>query len=264
MQRRAAPKHRRASASPGPGRRTLVVIAGIAGELLATAGVLVLLFVAYTLWGTGLQTAAAQDDLRDQFEQHLLDRTEEPAADADAETDGADEQAGDDGDSAPREPLELGDAYGILRIPRFGDSWERIVIEGTDPGDLKDGPGHYVDSVDPGQLGNFAIAAHRSGHGEPFARFAELREGDVVEIETVDGVFRYELDDAPDGDDDGNVIESTELWVVDPVPGEPDDTEPTEARLTLTTCWPRWGSEKRMFATGVLVDERPRADDTAG
>ena len=253
MQRRAAPKHRRASATPGPGRRRLFTVAGVAGEVLLTVGALVLLFVVYTFWGTGLQTAAAQDDLRDQFEQHLLDRTEEPTG---TETD-AESEADAEPEAEP-EPLELGDAYGILRIPRFGDSWERIVLEGTEPGDLKDGPGHYVDSADPGQLGNFAVAAHRSGHGEPFAEFAELREGDIVEIETVDGVFRYELDDAPGGDDDGNVIESTELWVVDPVPGEPDDTEPTEARLTLTTCWPRWGSEKRMFATGVLVDEEPR------
>nr|WP_281386761.1 class E sortase [Jiangella mangrovi] len=229
----------------------MFTVAGIAGEVLLTVGALVLLFVVYTFWGTGLQTAAAQDDLRDQFEQHLLARADEPAgSDTGAQTE-------TDAQTEP-EPLELGDAYGILRIPRFGDDWERIVVEGTEPGDLEDGPGHYVDSVDPGRLGNFAVAAHRSGHGEPFARFAELREGDVVEIETVEGVFRYELDDAPDGDDDGNVIESTELWVVDPVPGEPDDTEPTEARLTLTTCWPRWGSEKRMFATGVLVDEQPR------
>ncbi len=244
MQRRAAPRHRRAARPGAPGRRTLFAAAGIAGELLLTAGALVLLFVVYTFWGTGLQTAAAQDDLRDQFQRHLLTRSDEPA-----ETDGAE---------AEPAPLQLGDAYGILRIPRFGDDWERIVIEGTDPGDLKDGPGHYVDSVDPGQLGNFAVAAHRSGHGEPFAEFAELREGDIVEIETVDGVFRYELDAAPGGDDDGNVIEATDLWVVDPVPGEPAETEPTEARLTLTTCWPRWGSEKRMYATGVLVDEAPR------
>ncbi|WP_157987999.1 class E sortase [Jiangella endophytica] len=250
MQRRAAPRHRRAPRTGVPGRRTLFAAAGLAGELLFTAGALVLLFVVYTFWGTGLQTAAAQDDLRDQFQQHLLTRSGAPA---DTETD--DEEA--EPEPEP-EPLELGDAYGILRIPRFGDDWERIVIEGTDPEDLKDGPGHYVDSVDPGQLGNFAVAAHRSGHGEPFARFAELREGDVVEIETIDGVFRYELDDAPDGDADGNVIEATELWVVDPVPGEPAETEPDEARLTLTTCWPRWGSEKRMYATGVLVDERPR------
>ncbi|TDD67197.1 class E sortase [Jiangella aurantiaca] len=251
MQRRAAPRHRRASGSRSSGRRTALVAAGVAGELLLTAGALVLLFVVYTFWGTGLQTAAAQDDLRDEFQQHLLSREEPTGAEADG---------GDDASAEPA-PLELGDAYGILRIPRFGDGWERIVIEGTDPDDLRDGPGHYVDSVDPGQLGNFAVAAHRSGHGEPFARFAELREGDIVEIETIDGVFRYELDDAPDGDNDGNVIEATELWVVDPVPGEPAGTEPAEARLTLTTCWPRWGSEKRMYATGVLVDERPR--DTA-
>ncbi|WP_158602679.1 class E sortase [Jiangella rhizosphaerae] len=254
MQRRAAPKHRRASGSRPSGRRIALVAAGVAGELLLTAGVLALLFVVYTFWGTGLQTAAAQDDLRDEFEQHLLSRAEEPAGP---------ETGGDDEAVAEPAPLELGDAYGILRIPRFGENWERIIVEGTDPDDLENGPGHYADSADPGRLGNFAVAAHRSGHGEPFARFAELREGDIIEVETIDGVFRYELDDAPDGDSDGNVIEATELWVVDPVPGEPAGTEPDEARLTLTTCWPRWGSEKRMYATGVLVDERPR-DTAAG
>lgn len=41
--------------------------------------------------------------------------------------------------------------------------------------------------------------------------------------------------------------------MVDPVPGEPDDAEPTEKRLTLTTCWPRLGSSHRMYATGTLV-----------
>ncbi|WP_051426163.1 class E sortase [Jiangella gansuensis] len=263
MQRRAAPKHRRAPRPAGPhgraaGRRGLLATgAGIAGELLLTAGALVLLFAVYTVWGTGLQTAAAQDDLRDQFQQHLLDREAPPpdeTGDAGDDTDGA-------GDDAEPAPLELGDAYGILRIPRFGDDWERIVVEGTEPDDLENGPGHYADSADPGQLGNVAIAAHRSGHGSPFAPFPRLRAGDIIEIETVDGVFRYELDDAPDGDDNGNVIEPTEMWVVDPVPGEPADTEPTQARITLTTCWPRIGAEKRMFATGVLVsaEERPAA-----
>ncbi|WP_162606294.1 class E sortase [Jiangella asiatica] len=243
MQRRAAPRHRRAPLRRVSGRRgALAVTAGVAAELLLTAGVLVLLFAVYTLWGTGLQTAAAQDDLRDQFEQHVLDRDS-----------GQTDDAPDDNEDAEPAPLELGDAYGILRIPRFGDGWERIVVEGTEPDDLENGPGHYVDSADPGQLGNVSIAAHRSGHGSPFAPFPELREGDVVEIETIDGVYRYELDDAPDGDSDGNVIKPTELWVVDPVPGEPADADPTEARITLTTCWPRLGSEKRMYATGVLV-----------
>lgn len=235
MHRHARRGRRRA---PKPNR--LPIIAGALGELLLTAGVLVILFVAYTLWGTGIQTAAAQNALRDEL-QSRLDVSQE-------ETEPEEVYEG----------LELGDAYGILRIERFGETWERIIVQGVEDEDLKDGPGHYPDSADPGELGNLSIAAHRSGHGEPFAKFPQLREGDIIEIETHSGVHRYELDDAPDGDDDGNKIGIRDSWVVDPVPGEPRDTEPTEARLTLTTCWPRWGSSHRMYATGVLVSEEER------
>lgn len=217
------------------------MITGALGELLLTAGAVVLLFVVYTLWGTGLQTAAAQNDLRDQFELQIDTETEEP-------------------DEEVYEGLELGDAYGILRIPRFGENWERIVVEGVEDSDLRNGPGRYPDNAHPGELGNFAIAGHRSGHGEPFADFAELRDGDIIEIETAKGVYQYELDSSPNGDADGNKIEIQDSWVVNPVPeqGVSRSEEPTERRLTLTTCWPRWGSSHRMYATGVLVSAQER------
>jgi sortase A len=216
------------------------VVAGALGELMLTAGAVVLLFVVYTLWGTGLQTAAAQNDLRNQFELQIEADVDEP--------------------EAVYEGLELGDAYGILRIERFGENWERIVVEGVEDADLKNGPGHYPDSAHPGELGNFSIAAHRSGHGEPFAKFPELRDGDIVEIETAKGVYRYRLDNAPNGDPDGNKINIRDSWVVNPVPVKdgPRDAEPTEARMTLTTCWPRWGSTHRMYASGVLVSAEER------
>lgn len=224
-------KRRKVKKSP-PKRGAFAVVVGGFGELLLTAGAVVLLFVVYTLWGTGLQTAAAQDDLRDQLAI-------------------GDEQAGDD--AAPPEEIDIGDAYGIIRIPRFGEDWEWVMVQGVEDEDLKNGPGHYPDSADPGELGNFGVAAHRSGHGEPFAQFPELRVGDIVEVITADGRFVYKLDDAPDGDPDGNRIEIKDTWVVAPVPGEPRDTEPTEKRITLTTCWPRFGSSHRMYATGTLV-----------
>ncbi|WP_420810596.1 sortase domain-bontaining protein [Jiangella asiatica] len=127
------------------------------------------------------------------------------------------------------------------------------MVEGTKPEDLKNGPGHYPESVDPGELGNFAIAAHRSGHGNPFAPFPDLHVGDIIEIETAAATYTYQLDDAPDGDSKGNKIPIDAMWVVDPVPGEPEGTEPTERRIPLTTCYPLYGSSERMYATGLLV-----------
>lgn len=232
--RKAARGRRRADHRKAPQRNFGARVAGGLGELLLTAGAVVLLFVVYTLWGTGIQTANAQDDLRDQLGIGSGQVEKEPV---------------------PLDELEVGDAYGLIRIPRFGDDWEWIIVQGTEDEDLKNGPGHYPDSVDPGKKGNFSIAAHRSGHGEPFAAFAELREGDIIEIETHTGVYKYRLDDAPNGDPDGNRIEITDSWVVKPIPDKdtPSDAKPTEKRITLTTCWPRWGSSHRMYATGVLV-----------
>ncbi|WP_169738930.1 class E sortase [Jiangella gansuensis] len=229
--RRRAPRRKKAP-QKAPQRNIAALVAGGFGELMLTAGAVVLLFVVYTLWGTGIQTASAQNDLRDQLGLDSGQIEKEPV---------------------PLDQLEVGDAYGIIRIPRFGEDWEWIIVQGTEDSDLKNGPGHYLDSVDPGEVGNFSIAAHRSGHGEPFAQFPELQVGDVVEIETATGTYVYQLDNAPNGDPDGNRIDVTDTWVVDPVPGEPSDIEPTERRITLTTCWPRWGSSHRMYATGVLV-----------
>ncbi|WP_129668817.1 class E sortase [Phytoactinopolyspora endophytica] len=237
--RRRAPKRRPTAVKRSP----MAVMAGALGELMLTGGVLVLLFVVYTLWGTGIQTAAAQNDLRNQFELQLDE--------VDLDTD-------EDEPQAAYEGLELGDAYGILRIPRFGENWEKIIVQGVEDEDLKNGPGHYLDSADPGELGNFAVAGHRSGHGEPFARFPELQEGDIIEVETATGIYQYQLYDAPDGDSDGNKIEIQDSWVADPVPGEPSSAEPSESLLTLTTCWPRWGSSHRMYATGILISSEER------
>ena len=216
-----------------PRRSQWAVAVGALGELLLTAGVVVVLFVVYMLWGTGLQTAQAQDDLHRELEQRWSSLDVDESLDPDAIADG--------------------EAYGILRIPRFGDDGEKIIVQGVEPEHLADGPGHYPDTADPGEVGNVGLAAHRAGHGEPFAQFPELHAGDRIEIEMADGVYVYELDDAPDGDDDGNKIDISDTWVVDPVPGEPSGTRPSERRITLTTCWPRWGASHRMYATGVLV-----------
>src|SRR4051812_4717683 len=46
-------------------------VLGAVGRMLVTVGLLLLLFVAYQLWGTGIYQARAQDDLEQQFEQTL-------------------------------------------------------------------------------------------------------------------------------------------------------------------------------------------------
>ena len=224
--RRAQHKRARRGAR-GPVATTL----GIAGELLLTLGILVLLYVVYVLWGTGIQTHRAQDELREQ----VVDRWSDPVATEEAPV------------AAPEDPVdpaetEIGDGYALLRIPALGDDWEWVVVQGVELSV------HYADTADPGELGNFSVAAHRAGHGAPFADLDLVEIGDAVEVETAAGTWTYTIDQP------ARVIEPTDTWIVDAVPGQGTGAEPTERRITLTTCHPRYGSSQRLYVSGVLTD----------
>lgn len=216
---------------------------GVVGEILITLGVVMALFVVYELWWTGQQTARAQDELTEQL-------TESFAA---AETDGAVDGAVD-GDASPGAPTDDGpppaDAVALLRIPRLGARWEWAVVDGVSRSDLKRGPGHYPDSAMPGEVGNFAVAGHRRTYGQPFVDLDRVEEGDLVYVETAAGWVTYEVDSS-------EVVPPNATDVVLPVPKKPG-VEPTERLLTLTTCWPKNSSSKRLIVYGHLVDARSR------
>lgn len=135
--------------------------------------------------------------------------------------------------------VEVGHALAVMRIPRFGDDWRWVASEGTSADVLANGPGHYPRTALPGERGNSAFAAHRAGHGDPFIDFDLLRPGDRVVLEQGEARWVYELDTSP------KIIPVTASWVLDPTTGR---------QLTLTTCWPRYGSSKRMYVRGHLVE----------
>jgi sortase A len=136
-------------------------------------------------------------------------------------------------------PVAPGEALAVMRIPRFGADWRWAVSEGVTQKVLTNGPGHYPGTPLPGRRGNSAYAAHRAGHGDPFIDFDRLRPGDLVHLSQGDTAWTYRLDRRP------LIIPTSASWVLNPLPGR---------RLTLTTCWPKYGSAKRMYVTGRLVD----------
>lgn len=155
----------------------------------------------------------------------------------DATARGADAQATQT--RAPRaRAVRSGEALMVMRIPRFGADWRWAVSEGVSQDVLADGPGHYPGTPLPGERGNSAYAAHRAGHGDPFIDFDRLRPGDLVHLGQGDTTWTYRLDRRP------RIVPSSASWVLNPLSGR---------RLTLTTCWPKYGSAKRMYVTGHLV-----------
>jgi sortase A len=148
-----------------------------------------------------------------------------------------------------------GEASALIRIPKFGKKYVVPVLEGTTQDILAKGYGHFEDNADPGQVGNYAVAAHRVTHGEPLRNMPDLRPGDEVIVETVDATYTYVLDTNPND----LVIPFTGVWVLDGLPDNPTEggPEPEQVEgqrlITLTTCSEIFHTDNRMIAFGHLV-----------
>ena len=205
------------------------------GESLLTAGVVVILFGVYQLYWTNLAAADARRELTADV-RRSWDRALAPAPDPGRQP----------GPPAPGEGLAL------LHIPRLGAGWVQPVVQGTGASALARGVGHYAQTALPGQVGNFAMAGHRATHGEPLRDLQRMRTGDAVVVETREAWFTYAVRADP------VVVEATATQAIAPRPGEVGAAS-AQRLLTLTTCHPRWSSDKRMIVQVTLVAARPRA-----
>jgi sortase A len=196
------------------------------GKTLIAAGVLILLFVANQLWGTGIAHDRDQRKLRSKFAAELAAPTTVAAASSPPTT--------APGPLAPAEPV-CPECAAVINIPKIG--LDEVVVEGVGVEELKQGVGHYPDTKLPGEKGNAALAGHRTTYGHPFNRIDELGAGDEITITTRAGTFRYEW---------------MEKQVVTPetvsvLADTPDD------RLTLTTCNPKYSAAERLIVVAKLM-----------
>ena len=181
----------------------LMVAAGLAG------------YVGWLLWGTGLETARAQDQLRTEVGRTFHHPVPPGTGDRYA----------------------IGDAYAAIVIPSIDIDF--IVVEGTGYVDLKKGPGHYPTSADPWDAtGRVGIAGHRTTYMHPFFDLDKVRAGDVIELITKHGRYTYEVDRnyVLPASTSGQALRTT--------------VKPT---LVLTTCEPKYSSRERLIVTASLV-----------
>lgn len=250
------------TAARGPvGSRVLSAVRGT-GELLITAGLVLLLFCAYQLFWTNLASEYAQDQVIDELHEQWAEPNGVPAPTVTG-TPGTSGTAGTvtgPGAAQPSGPVEVavGDGLAILRIPRLGLDFAKPVVEGVEMDDLQRGVGHYPDTAMPGELGNFAVAGHRATNGEPFRDLDALQPGDALVVETRDTWFTYVVE-APYAGSGHRIVTPADTWVIDPVPGQ-EGAEPTRSLITLTTCNPRWASTERLIVTGTLESTQPKSE----
>ena len=194
------------------------------GAILTGAGVLILLFVAYQLWGTGLYTSRQQGQLESQFKARLKVAEAQPSTTS---------TTVNPANRPP--PPPTGEFVAHLRIPKIG--LDQYVVQGVGLGDLRKGPGHYPETPLPGEQGNAAIAGHRTTYGAPFNRLGELVDGDELLVTTLKGTFTYNVARV-------HVVKPSQVEVLNPTP------TPT---LTLTTCHPKYSAKERLIVVAHLA-----------
>jgi len=216
--------------APPPRRRPrgrIAAAVSVTGELLITAGLILGLFVVYSLWWTNViadrHASKAEAAVRDHWA------------------------------AAPETPgkLDTKDGIGFLHVPAMGKDYEVLVKKGTSTEVLNEGvAGYYTDPVESAmpwaKSGNFTIAAHRDGHGAKFHNIDKIRNGDPVVFEDRDHWYVYKVYKVLPGTSKYNVE------VIDQIPRESGKTK-AGRYITLTTCTPVYTSRYRYIVWAELV-----------
>ncbi|PBC97675.1 LPXTG-site transpeptidase (sortase) family protein [Streptomyces sp. Ag82_O1-15] len=223
----AAPKRRGAS--------KIAMAVSILGELLITAGLVLGLFVVYSLWWTNVVADRKADKQGDKVRDNWAQDKSGPGA------------------------LDTKDGIGFLHVPSMKNG-EVLVEKGTSTKVLNDGvAGYYVDPVKAtlpmtDKTGNFTLAAHRDGHGAKFHNIDKIKTGDPIVFETKDDWYVYKV---------FSILPETSKYnvkVLQSLPKQSGKTKPGHY-ITLTTCTPVYTSEYRYIVWGEL--ERVQKVDSA-
>ncbi|MFC8422464.1 class E sortase [Streptomyces sp. NPDC057236] len=229
-------EHADAPASPPPERRRLGPVAMVVsffGELLITVGLVLGLFVVYSLWWTNVVADRAADKQADKVR--------------DSWSQGADDGGGSGGPAT----YDSKNGIGFLHVPAMSGD-EILVEKGTSMKVLNDGvAGYYTDPVKAtlptsGKKGNFSLAAHRDGHGAKFHGIHRIEKGDPIVFETKDTWYVYKT---------YAILPETSKYNVDVLGKIPKESGRKKVGhyITLTTCTPVYTSKYRYIVWGELV-----------
>ena len=222
-----------------------------------TAGVLMLLFLAWQLWWNDAISASSQSKAANEASRELSAASATPSTPAQPSPTASETVAPTPIAPAPLDPpvlgpVENGEAFGVMFVPRFGENSQRQIAGGVGTDVLNSmrlGVGHYPGTAMPGDLGNFAIAAHRSAYGGGMYEINQLRLGDAIYVQTEQGWYTYRFRNL-------EYVTADQIAVLNPVP-QTDVSANGSRIITLTSCNPLYSTAERIIAYGVLESFQP-------
>ncbi|MBC7297654.1 MAG: class E sortase [Demequina sp.] len=238
-----------------PARRAIDQGLAVAGEILITAGVILGLFVVWQLFYTDVQSGRTQAAALDELAFPEMPRVEASTGTVTTAQPDAPAVVALIPEAvkvySPSGAPVLGSqreatTFGALHVPRWGYDYVKPVSQGISRSRVLDplGIGHYPDTAMPGEVGNFAIAGHRTTYGKPFTDIQTLQVGDALVVQTDAAWYVYTVTST-------KIVRPTDTAVIAPTPNQPGVT-PTVASITLTTCHPRYSAAQRYIVHGEL------------
>lgn len=208
------------------------------GKFLISVGMGVLMFVGWTLWGTGFYYSGQQDDLRAEF------------------IESAEAAPASKGPSGPPKGFAPGSGRPVFNLVVPAIDLDQIVVEGVDTEELRKGPGHYpecragfkkplcseFEEIWPGEKGRVIISGHRTTYGAPFWDLDKIRRGDEIITKTGWGTFTYRVTKK-------EVVQPDSLAIV---------VSSNKAELVLTTCNPKFSASTRLVIFAELMETEAR------
>lgn len=224
-----------------------MIMLGVLGELMITAGLLIAGYLVWNVWWDSNQSVAVAQEQVNEFYERV-----EPAP----------REEGvliTEGTPPEIDTVGHGETLGVLIVPRwYGKTSNAMPIrEGVTPDVLDQAAaGHYPETLMPSELGNMALAGHRRTHGNSFRFVNELEVGDQLIVETAETWYVYEMTS-------DQIVTPDQTDVIAPVPGQPGES-PFEYQLTLTTCHSptlgEWGNSHRWITHSTLLGWMDRND----
>lgn len=112
--------------------------------------------------------------------------------------------------------------------------------------------GHAINSANPGERGNVVMSGHNNLYAAVFKKLYTLKVGDEITVLNASGQgFLYRVVQS-------YIVPEAGASTAQQIANGSVMLPTTDARLTLTSCWPEWSNTHRVIVIAQLLASQPK------